>query len=103
MYKRVLVATNGSALSERAVATAIDLALLSDAELIGLHVELIQSHGYFEGAMVLTPREMEGEREQADRVAQHLVDTIKAAALAMGVRSSQAIVVRSNQVAEAIV
>jgi nucleotide-binding universal stress UspA family protein len=31
MYKRVLVATDGSELSEKAVSTAIDLALLTDA------------------------------------------------------------------------
>jgi nucleotide-binding universal stress UspA family protein len=103
MYKRVLVATDGSALSEQAVASAIDLALLAGAELVSVTVAHVQPYGYFEGSMVLSQRDMEATQEQANMTAQRLVDAVKAAALAKGVRSAQAIVMKSNQVAEAII
>ena len=103
MYKRVLVATDGSALSEKAVATAIDLALLTGAELVSVNVAHIQPYGYFEGSMVLNQRDIEATQEQADLAAQRLVDTVRTAAVARGVRSAQAIVMKSNQVAEAII
>jgi len=103
MYKRVLVATDGSALSEKAVATAIDLALLTGAELVSVNVAHIQPYGYFEGSMVLNQREVEATQEQADLAAQRLVDAVRTAAVAKGVRSAQAIVMKSNQVAEAII
>ena len=103
MYKRVLVATDGSALSEKAVATAIDLALLTGAELVSVNVAHIQPYGYFEGSMVLNQRDIEATQEQADLAAQRLVDAVRTAAVARGVRSAQAIVMKSNQVAEAII
>jgi len=103
MYKRVLVATDGSALSEKAVTTAIDLALLTGAELVSVNVAHIQPYGYFEGSMVLNQREVEATQEQADLAAQRLVDAVRTAAVAKGVRSAQAIVMKSNQVAEAII
>jgi nucleotide-binding universal stress UspA family protein len=103
MYKRVLVATDGSALSDQAVATAIDLALVTGAELVSVTVAHLQPYGYFEGSMVLSQREIEASQEQAVMTAQRLVDAVKSSALGKGVRSAQAIVMKSNQVAEAII
>jgi nucleotide-binding universal stress UspA family protein len=103
MYKRVLVATDGSALSERAVATAIELSLLTGAELVSVTVAHLQPYGYFEGSMVLNQREIEATQQQTDMSAQRMVDAVKATAIGKGVRSAQAVVVKSNQVAEAII
>jgi nucleotide-binding universal stress UspA family protein len=103
MYKRILVATDGSSLSEQAVATAIDLALLAGAELVSVTVTHLQPYGYFEGSMVLNQREIEASQEQVEQSAQRLVDAVRSAAIAKGVRSAQAIVMKSNQVAEAII
>ncbi|MDQ0014023.1 nucleotide-binding universal stress UspA family protein [Variovorax boronicumulans] len=103
MYKRVLVATDGSALSEQAVAAAIDLAVLSGAELVAVNVAHIEPFGYFEGSMMLSQRDIEATQEQTNRAAQRLVDRVAATALDKGVRNAQAIVMKSNQVAEAIV
>jgi nucleotide-binding universal stress UspA family protein len=103
MYTRILVATDGSSLSEKAVATAIDLALLARAELVSVTVAHLLSHGYFEGSMVLNQREIELTQEQTDTAAQRLVDAVRTTAIAKGVRSAQAIVMKSNQVAEAII
>jgi len=103
MYKRILVATDGSSLSEQAVATAIDLALLAQAELVSVNVAHLQPYGYFEGSMVLNQREIEASQEQTQQAAQRLVDAVRSTAIAKGVRSAQAIVMKSNQVAEAII
>ncbi|NVM93133.1 nucleotide-binding universal stress UspA family protein [Variovorax sp. SG517] len=103
MYKRILVATDGSDLSVRAVATAIDLALLSGAELVSVTVVHQQPYGYFEGSIVLNQREIETMQEQSDATAQRLVSVVQSTALAKGVRSAQAMVMRSNQIAEAII
>ena len=103
MYKCIFVPTDGSDLSARAVATAIDLALLSSAELVCVTVEHLQPYGYFEGSMVFNQRELEHLQEQADAAAQELVAAVKPAALAKGVRSVQTAVVKSNQIAEAII
>ncbi|BEP37194.1 universal stress protein [Variovorax sp. V59] len=103
MYKRILVPTDGSSLSEQAVATAIDLALLAGAELVSVTVAHLQPYGYFEGSMVLNQREIEASQEQVEQSAQRLVDAVRNAAIARGVRSAQAIVMKSNQVAEAII
>jgi len=103
MYKRILVATDGSALSEKAVATAIDLAQLTGADLVSVNVVHHQPQGYFEGSMVLSLREIEAAQEQADAAGQRLVDAVKTLALNKGVRRAEAVIMKSNQVAEAII
>jgi nucleotide-binding universal stress UspA family protein len=103
MYKRILVATDGSSLSEKAVDAAIDLALLARAELVSVTVTHLLPYGYFEGSMVMNQREIEASQEQVDNDAQRLVDTVRTTAAAKGVRSAQAVVIKSNQVAEAII
>jgi nucleotide-binding universal stress UspA family protein len=103
MYKRVLVATDGSSLSEQAVAAAIDFALLAGAELVCVNVAHLHTYSYLEGTMVLNQREIDAAQKQTDIAAQRLVDAVKATALAKGVRSAEAVVMKSNQVAEAII
>ena len=103
MYKRILVATDGSSLSDKAVDAAIDLALLARAELVSVTVTHLLPYGYFEGSMVMNQREIEASQDQVDNDAQRLVDTVRTTAAAKGVRSAQAIVIKSNQVAEVII
>jgi len=103
MYKRILVATDGSSLSEQAVATAIGLAVLTRAELVSVNVVHMQPYGYFEGSMMLNQREIEASQEQANLIGQRLVDAVRSAAIAKGVHSAQAVVVKSNHVAESII
>jgi nucleotide-binding universal stress UspA family protein len=56
MYQRILVATDGSELSELAVHSAIDLALLMQAELVAIKVVRRDPTGYFEGSVLLERR-----------------------------------------------
>ena len=103
MYERILVATDGSELSELAVTSAIDLALLTQAELVAVKVVHHYPTGYFEGSLLLSQMEVQRMQEQADAEAQRVVDAVKAKADARGVRSTLAVVMKSELVAEAII
>jgi len=103
MYERILVATDGSELSDLAVTSAIDLALLTQAELIAVKVVHHYPASYFEGSMLMSQMEVTRLREQADVEAQRVVDTVKAAADAKGVKSTRSIVMQSELVSEAII
>ncbi|MGJ7509584.1 universal stress protein [Variovorax sp. GT1P44] len=103
MYERILVATDGSDLSELAVTSAIDLALLTQAELIVVKVVHHYPASYFEGSMLLSQMEVTRLREQAGTEAQRVVDAVKATAEAKGVKSTRAIVMQSELVSEAII
>lgn len=58
MYQRILVTTDGSSLSKKAIKSAIDLAALCGAELVALNVVPRYPQSYFEGSMALLPDEM---------------------------------------------
>ena len=103
MYERILVATDGSELSEQAVTSAIDLAILMNAELVAVKVVHHYPTGYFEGSMLLNQLEVKRLQEQADVEAQRVVDTVKEKAQAKGVKSTHAIVMKSELVSEAII
>jgi nucleotide-binding universal stress UspA family protein len=51
MYKRILIATDGSALSNKAVETGLSLAALSGATVVALKVVPRYPRSYFEGGM----------------------------------------------------
>jgi nucleotide-binding universal stress UspA family protein len=103
MYERILVATDGSELSELAVTSAIDLALLTQAELIAVKVVHHYPASYFEGSMLLSQMEVSRLREQADVEAQRVVDAVKATAESKGVKNTRAIIMQSELVSEAII
>jgi nucleotide-binding universal stress UspA family protein len=58
MYQRILVATDGSTLSKKAVSSAIALARLSGAELVALKVVPRYPQSYFEGGLALPPSDV---------------------------------------------
>ena len=103
MYKRILVATDGSELSELAVNSAIDLALLTQAELIAVKVVHQYPASYFEGSLLLSQVEVSQLLEHADAEAQRVVDAVKDKAAARGVKNARAIVVNAELISEAII
>ncbi|MDM0073844.1 universal stress protein [Variovorax sp. J2P1-59] len=103
MYERILVATDGSELSELAVTSAIDLALLTQAELIAVKVVHHYPASYFEGSMLMSQMEVSRLREQADVEAQRVVDAVKTTADAKGVKSTRGIIMQSELISEAII
>ena len=102
MYKRILVATDGSSLSKKAVASAIELAAVVGAELVALKVVPRYPHSYFDGSLPLSPQEMARVEGQWAEHGQSIVDAVKTSALAKGV-TARAVTSRSDLVAEAVI
>ena len=102
MYQRILVATDGSELSEKAVASAIELAALMGAELVALRVVPRYPQSYFEGALSLDPQDIARVESQWNDEAQAAVDAIKATATTQGV-VAQAITSQADLVAESVI
>jgi nucleotide-binding universal stress UspA family protein len=101
MYKRILVPTDGSALSKKAVTSAVDLASSVGAELVALNVVPRYPMSYFEGGLPVSIDEMKRvERSWAEK-GQAAADEVGRAAEKAGVKA-KAITVRSDLVAEAI-
>ena len=102
MYKRLLIATDGSTLSKKAVRTAIDLAASVGAELVALYVVPRYPVSYFEGGMSISPQDVaRTEKQWADK-GQAVVDAVQLAAQAEGVKA-KAVISRSDLVAESII
>lgn len=103
MYERILVATDGSDLSELAVHGAIELAVLTGAQLTVVKVVHHYPASYFEGSLLLSQPEVSRLRDEADAEAQRVVDAVKLKAEARGVKSARAVVMQSELVSEAII
>ena len=101
MYQRILVPTDGSALSKKATRGAIELAKALGAELVALHVVPRYPTSYFEGAVVMSPAEVARTEKQWAEQGQALADEVGKVADKAGVKA-KAITVRSDLVAEAI-
>ena len=102
MFKRILVATDGSPLSQKAVTSAIALAALNGAELVALTVVPRYPTNYFDGAAVFTPEDIGRIERQWTEAAQTTLDTIAKQAEASGVQIRTA-TVSADLVAESII
>jgi nucleotide-binding universal stress UspA family protein len=88
MYKKILVPTDGSALSEQAVTAVIELARLYGASVVALSVAEPPAMLSAEAAMAV---DLGVETEQRQQVAQLNVDKVALAAKAAGVPCQTAI------------
>jgi nucleotide-binding universal stress UspA family protein len=102
MYERILVATDGSSLSKKAVTSAIALAATCGAELIALKVVPRYPQAYFEGSIPLNVKDVARIEAQWAEAAQAAVDAVQKAAAAKGVKA-KAVVSRSDIVSDAII
>jgi nucleotide-binding universal stress UspA family protein len=101
MYEKILVATDGSTLSKKAVRSAIELASAVGAELVALYVVPRYPVAYFEGGIAVSAQDIaRTEQKWADQ-GQAVVDAVQQAAQAKGVKA-KAVVSKSDLVAEAI-
>jgi nucleotide-binding universal stress UspA family protein len=102
MYTRILVATDGSSLSKKAVANAIQLAATCGAELVALKVVPRYPQTYFEGSIPLSPNEIGRiEKQWADAAAENLA-SVQKSATAKGV-TCKTVTVKSDVVSDAII
>lgn len=102
MYNRILVTTDGSNLSKKAVAHAIQLAALSGAELLALRVTPRYPQSYFEGSLPLGQAEVARIEQQWATQAQASVDLVKKLGEAKGVKV-KAMVSKSDVVSDAVI
>jgi nucleotide-binding universal stress UspA family protein len=101
MYKRILVPTDGSPLSKKAVKSAVDLASSVGAELVALNVVPRYPMSYFEGSIAVNPNEVARVEKQWSEMGQAVAEEVNKAAEKAGVKA-KAITVKSDLVAEAI-
>ncbi|MBC7681425.1 MAG: universal stress protein [Ferruginibacter sp.] len=99
MYTSILVATDGSELSHKAVTSGIDLATLTGAALVIVKVVPRYARTYFEGSIPVSMDDSARIEQQWIDDGQLVVDSYKAGAEAKGVKV-QTVVVQSDLVAE---
>jgi nucleotide-binding universal stress UspA family protein len=102
MYKRILVATDGSKLSQLAVDHAIELADLTGAEVIALKVVPRYPQTYFEGGMGMGAAEVARIEKEWNEEALTTVNAVKSAGQLRDVKV-KAVTVKSDLIAEAII
>jgi len=102
MYQRILVATDGSDLSKKAVQSALSLAALTGATLVALKVVPRYPRAYMEGSLPVDTQNIKKIEAQWAASAQAEVDAVRAEASAQGV-SAKAVVAKSDLVAEALI
>ena len=102
MFKRILVATDGSPLSKKAVSSAIAMAAQHGAELVALTVVPRYPTNYFDGAAVFTPEDIGRIEKQWSDAANTSLEAVARDAEASGVRVRTA-TVSADLVADAII
>jgi len=101
MYQRILVATDGSDLSQTAVSSAIELAAAIGAELVALYVVPRYPVSYFEGGITISVEDIARTEKQWSDKGQAVVDAVQEKASTQGV-TARAVVAQSDLVAESI-
>ena len=102
MYKRILIATDGSQLSEMAVESGLSLAGLTGASVIALKVVPRYPRSYFDGTLPVEAGDIKRIEKQWSEAAQVLVNKVKTRGSDDGV-SVKAVVVKSDLIAEAVI
>jgi len=102
MYQHILIATDGSELSDKAVAHGLALAALGGAKVSALKVVPNYPRNYFEGGLPIEASDIARVEQQWRSEAEALVDKVKTQGAGQGV-VVQALIVQSDLVAEAII
>jgi nucleotide-binding universal stress UspA family protein len=102
MYQKILVATDGSTLSKKAVSSAISLAALTGAALVVIKVVPRYPQSYFEGGLALQAAEVGRIEQQWAEEGQAVVDDVKTQAEEQGIKT-RALTVKSDIVSDAII
>lgn len=102
MYKRILIATDGSPLSGKAVEHGLSLAALTGATVVALKVVPRYPRSYFEGGMPVDMADVKRVEAQWGDAAQTMVDAVKAQGSTQGV-AVKAVIAKSDLVAEAVI
>ncbi|HSV51954.1 MAG TPA: universal stress protein [Burkholderiaceae bacterium] len=102
MYQRILVATDGSNLSRKAVNSAIALASTLSADLVALKVVPRYPESYFEGSLAMSNQDVARVERQWAENGMAIVEAVKVKAEAEGVKT-KAVTLKSDMVAESVI
>ena len=102
MYKRILLATDGSKLSDKAVQTAMDLTQIFSADLVVVKVVPHYIQTYFEGSFAINDVDVKNIESQWETAAQKTLDEVQALALAKGLHIHTR-VVKSDDIAQGLI
>jgi nucleotide-binding universal stress UspA family protein len=102
MYQKILIATDGSTLSKKAVTNGLQLAALTGASIVVLKVVPRYPISYFEGGVALSVNNVAGVEKQWADAAMAVVKKVQEAAEGEGIKA-KALTVSSDFTAEAIV
>ena len=102
MYKKILVATDGSDLSAKAVDHATRLARLSGAELFALTIIAPTQVSYWDGTTRYQMQDSSRIDDQNEEIGRRIAQNVKETATAQGVQA-HAITIKSDMIAESIV
>lgn len=102
MYKRILIATDGSPLSDKAVKSGLDLASLCGASVVALKVVPRYPRSYFEGSAPLNREDVKEVEQRWSDSAMEALGEIKDMGAKLDV-SVKAVVAKSDLIAESII
>ena len=102
MFTRIMLATDGSKLSQKAVKSAIDLASKFNAELVAVKVIPRYVQTYFEGSFTVADIDVKSIEAQWAAGAQQVLDKIATSAAAKGVIVKTS-VIKSDDISDGLV
>ena len=102
MFTRIMLATDGSKLSQKAVKIAIDMASKFNAELVAVKVIPRYVQTYFEGSFTVADIDVKSIEAQWAAGAQQVLDKISSSAAAKGV-SVKTSVIKSDDISEGLI
>ena len=102
MFTRIMLATDGSKLSQKAVKSAIDMASKFNAELVAVKVIPRYVQTYFEGSFTVADIDVKSIEAQWAAGAQQVLDKISSSAAAKGV-SVKTSVIKSDDISEGLI
>ena len=102
MYKRILIATDGSPLSDKAIESGLQLASLCGASVVALKVVPRYPRSYFEGSAPLNRDDVKQVEQRWSDAALADLNAVKALGAADGV-TVKVVVAKSELIAETII
>ena len=102
MYKRILIATDGSPLSDKAIESGLQLASLCGASVVALKVVPRYPRSYFEGSAPLNRDDVKQVEQRWSEAALADLNAVKALGAADGV-TVKVVVAKSELIAETLI
>lgn len=101
MYQRILVATDGSELSNKAVDHAVRLAATCGAELLAATVIPVYPRGYYDGSLSLPKEEVDRIKQSWADIGRKHLDVVRDAGAAQKVKVTE-VMAESDLVSDAL-